>query len=168
MNRKTNSKQIVEKINLIRKKIPHATIRTTLIVGFPQETNEQFEELLNFIKKIKFDRLGCFSYSKEEGTKAALLKGQIPEKIKEKRRKKIYQTSEKILKQKSIEQIGKVVEVIVDKKTKDLYIARTKKDLPEVDCCVFFSSKEKIEIGEIIKVKITGIEKNLNLFGILD
>ena len=168
MNRKINSKQIIEKINLIRKKIPNATLRTTLIVGFPGETDSQFEELLNFVETIKFDRLGCFSYSQEEGTKAALFKNQIEEKTKKKRRKKIYITSEKILKQKAMKETKKTVEVIVDEKTDDLYVGRTKKDLPEVDCCVFFSSKKHIEIGEILEVEIKGIDKNLNLFGTLD
>ena len=85
MNRKTNSKQIIEKINLIRKIIPNATIRTSLIAGFPGETQEQFNELLNFVKKIKFNRLGCFKYSNEEGTKSFNFKNQISEKVKLKR-----------------------------------------------------------------------------------
>lgn len=172
MNRKTNKKQILEKIELIRKNIENATLRTSLIVGFPGETEKQFRELLNFVKEIKFDRLGCFTYSQEEGTKAALLEDQIDEKTKEKRRKSIYKASEKILKEKALVDVGNTVEVIVDQEIDKyidvtMYVGRTKKDAPKVDCVVFFSTEKKLKIGDIVDVYIKGIDKNSNLFGVL-
>lgn len=172
MNRKTNKKQILEKIELIRKNIENATLRTSLIVGFPGETEKQFRELLNFVKEIKFDRLGCFTYSQEEGTKAALLEDQIDEKTKEKRRKAIYKASEKILKEKALVDVGNTVEVIVDQEIDryidvTMYVGRTKKDAPKVDCVVFFSTEKKLKIGDIVDVYIKGIDKNSNLFGVL-
>ncbi len=172
MNRKTNKKQILEKIELIRKNIENATLRTSLIVGFPGETEKQFKELLNFVKEIKFDRLGCFSYSQEEGTKAALLENQIDENTKEKRRKAIYKISEKILKQKALADVEKTIEVIVDQEVDTyidvtIYMSRTKKDAPKVDCVVFFSTEKKLKIGDIVNVYIKGIDRNSNLFGVL-
>ena len=172
MNRKTNKKQILEKIELIRKNIENATLRTSLIVGFPGETEKQFKELLNFVKEIKFDRLGCFSYSQEEGTKAALLENQIDENTKEKRRKAIYKISEKILKQKALANVEKTIEVIVDQEVDTyidvtIYMSRTKKDAPKVDCVVFFSTEKKLKIGDIVNVYIKGIDRNSNLFGVL-
>ena len=172
MNRKTNKKQILEKIELIRKNIENATLRTSLIVGFPGETEKQFKELLNFVKEIKFDRLGCFSYSQEEGTKAALLENQIDENTKEKRRKAIYKISEKILKQKALADVEKTIEVIVDQEVDTyidvtVYMSRTKRDAPKVDCVVFFSTEKKLKIGDIVNVYIKGIDRNSNLFGVL-
>lgn len=173
MNRKTNKKQILEKINLIRKNIENATLRTSLIVGFPGETQKQFKELLNFVKEAKFDRLGCFSYSQEEGTKAALLEDQIEDNIKEKRKRDIYKISEKILKQKALSEVDSVTEVIIDQKINtymniNMYKGRTKKDAPDVDCCVFFSSEKELKVGNIVNIYIKGIDKNSNLFGILN
>ena len=164
MNRKTNSKQIIEKINLIRKIIPNATIRTSLIAGFPGETDEQFNELLNFVKEIKFNRLGCFKYSNEEGTKSFNFKNQISEEVKQKRTKLIYEASEKIIKQQAKEEISKNLTVIVDEKQNNTYIGRTKKDAPEVDCLVYFNSSEKLNNGDFVKVKITAVEEE-NLIG---
>ncbi len=173
MNRKTNKKQILEKIELIRKNIENATLRTSLIVGFPGETEKQFKELLNFVKEIKFDRLGCFSYSQEEGTKAALLEDQIDKKTKEERRNAIYKASEKILKQKALNEVDSVVEVIVDQEIDKyidvtMYLGRTKKDAPDVDSVVFFSTEKKLKIGDIVNVYIKGIDRNSNLFGVLN
>ncbi len=165
MNRKTNSKQIIEKINLIRKIIPNATIRTSLIAGFPGETQEQFNELLNFVKKIKFNRLGCFKYSNEEGTKSFNFKNQISEKVKLKRTKLIYEESEKIIIKQAKEEISKNLTVIVDEKQdENNYIGRTKKDAPEADCLVYFNSSEELKNGDFVKVKITATQEE-NLVG---
>lgn len=165
MNRKTNSKQIIEKINLIRKIIPNATIRTSLIAGFPGETQEQFNELLNFVKKIKFNRLGCFKYSNEEGTKSFNFKNQISEKVKLKRTQLIYKESEKIIIKQAKEEISKNLTVIVDEKQdENKYIGRTKKDAPEVDCLVYFNSSEKLKNGDFVKVKVTATKEE-NLVG---
>lgn len=164
MNRKTTSKQIIEKLNLIRSIAPNATIRTSLIAGFPGETTAQFNQLLNFVLEFKFNRLGCFSYSREEGTKAYHLKNQISEKIKQQRTKLIYKVSNKIIEKNALKQISKILDVIVDKKMKDFYVGRTKKDAPEVDCCVFFSSNKNLNVGDIVKVKINST-KSQNLIG---
>ncbi len=165
MNRKTNKTQIVKTINLIRNMIPDATIRTSLIVGFPQETQKQFEELLDFVTEIKFDRLGCFKYSKEENTKAFNFKNQIKESIKRERQMLIYEQSEKIIKKQSLNKINTTLTAMVEQKTKDnFYIARTEKDAPDVDCCVIFKSNKTLKNGDFVNLKITGT-KNLDLIG---
>lgn len=167
MNRKTTTKQIVEKLNLIKTIAPNATIRTSLIAGFPGETKAEFKELLNFVLEFKFNRLGCFSYSREEGTKAYSFKNQISEKTKQLRTKLIYKASNEIIKKKALKEVSKTLEVIVDKKLKDFYVGRTKKDAPEVDCCVFFSSNKALNVGDIVNVKINAT-KNQNLIGVLN
>ncbi len=164
MNRQTTSEKIIKKIELIRKILPNATIRTTVMTGFPGETNSQFEELLNFIETFKFDRLGCFSYSKEEGTKAANFKNQIDEKTKKLRTKLIYKVSEEIIQKKALKEKNKILKVIIDRKINNMYIGRTKKDAPEVDCCVFFSSIKHLQNGQFTYVKIKNA-KNTNLYG---
>ena len=164
MNRKTTAENIIEKINIIKEKIPTATIRTSLIAGFPGETDAQFEELLSFVKKTKFDRLGCFSYSKEEDTMAALLPNQISEKTKNLRTALIYSVSEKIIQQKALDEVSKTLEVVVDEKNENYYIARTEKDAPGVDCNVFFKSEKNLKSGDFVNVKITNA-KNGDLYG---
>ncbi len=164
MNRKTNSKQIFEKVELIRNILPNATLRTTLIAGFPGETDEQFEELLNFVKEIKFDRLGCFSYSKEEGTRAFNFENHVSEKVKKLRTKLIYNESSNILHKKAIECIGKNMEVIIDKKSSGVYVGRTEKDAPDIDCLVYFKANTNLNIGDIVNVKVEDVNEN-DLFG---
>ena len=164
MNRKTTSDEIIKKIELIRNILPKATIRTTLMTGFPGETNSQFEEMLNFVKTFKFDRLGCFSYSQEEGTKAATFENQIGEETKKQRTRLIYKVSEEIIQKKALEEKNKTIEVVVDRKINNLFIGRTKRDAPDVDCCVFFNSNKNLKKENFFYVKIK-YAKNGNLYG---
>lgn len=155
MNRKTTQEDIISKIELIRSEIPNAVIRTTLISGFPQESEEEFEDMVNFVSKIKFDRLGVFTYSKEEGTPAANMKGHIDQKTKEYRQGKIMEIQQRISLEKNQEYIGKTMEVLIEKNAEDnVYEARSFRDAPEIDGIVFVKSKNNLEKGSFVKVKI--------------
>ena len=158
MNRKI-SKQAIEKlIKQIRTEIPDATLRTSLIVGFPGETQENFEELYEFVKKTKFDKLGVFKYSKEENTPAASMPNQIHYKTKEARERKIMNLQKDISKEKLEKNIGKNITVLVENKSFDgrYLIGRTSRDVPEEDGIVYIKRNEKNEnaINEFIKCKI--------------
>lgn len=155
MARKSTGKQIKTVINKLRERIPGITIRTTLIVGFPDETEQDFEELLNFVEKTRFDRLGVFTYSKEEGTPAARLHNQIPFKIKKSRQSKIMKLQRQISKSINQEFIGKTLDVLVEGKTNtNKYFGRTYRDAPEIDGLVYIKSSEELKIGNYYPVKI--------------
>lgn len=149
MNRKTSKKNITELIEKIRNKIPEVTLRTSLIVGFPGETNSEFEELLEFVKTTKFDKLGAFQYSKEEGTPAAKLPSQIHGNTKKSRYNKIMSEQQEISRENLEKKIGKECEVLIENVSfdKKYYIGRTKQDVPEIDGLVYikndFSKKEQ-------------------------
>ncbi len=132
------------------------TIRTTVITGFPGETDEQFEELCEFCQEIKFDRLGCFAFSAEEGTKAYTMDNQIDEDVKQNRCDILMEIQNNILFASNEDKVGKVIEVIVDgfDKYAECYIARSKDDAPEIDCNVFFTSENSHIIGDFVKVNI--------------
>lgn len=153
MNRKTDQKSILALIKKIRKKIPNCAIRTSVIVGFPTETESEFKELLNFIKKVKFEKLGVFTYSQEEGTKAANLPGQIHHMTKKRRMREIMEAQQKITADKLKDFIGKRIKVLVLAKGKDYYLGRTEYDAPEVDGLVFINRKS-LKIGQFYQVKI--------------
>ena len=163
MNRKTSKEQIENLIKKIRNKIPEATLRTSLIVGFPGETEEDFEELKEFVKKAKFDKLGTFIYSKEEGTPAEKLPNQIHGNTKKARYNKIMKEQQKISKQNLENKIGKIYEVIIENKSFDgkYYIGRTKQDVPEIDGIVYLKNNKKIDekeiLNEIIKCKVVEV-----------
>ena len=163
MNRKTSKEQIENLIKTIRNKIPEATLRTSLIVGFPGETEEDFEELKEFVKKAKFDKLGTFIYSKEEGTPAEKLPNQIHGNTKKARYNKIMKEQQKISKQNLENKIGKIYEVIIENKSFDgkYYIGRTKQDVPEIDGIVYLKNNKKIDekeiLNEIIKCKVVEV-----------
>lgn len=160
MLRKDNKKLIYDKIKKIRKEIPNAIIRTTVIVGFPGETEEDYNELLNALKELKFDKLGAFSYSPEEGTKAASFEHQIDEKVKEKRLKKLYEVQKEISLSLNKKRVGNVYETLVDDVSEDsnFFISRTYMDSPDVDGRTYIkideNSSKKIIVGEFVKVKI--------------
>ncbi len=155
MNRRTSKENLMEKINLIRKHIPNAVLRTSIIVGFPSETEEEFEELKEFIKEVKFDRLGVFTYSQEEDTPAAKLKDQVEEEIKHKRRDELMILQQQISFEKNKAKIGRNYEVLVEEKIEDeLYTGRTYADAYEIDGLVYIKVKKKIEIGDFVEVKI--------------
>lgn len=162
MNRHTTKEKVEELIRKIRKEIPEVILRTSLIVGFPGETDEDFEELYNFVQEAKFDKLGVFPYSKEDGTPAEKLPNQIPEKIKKQRLNKIMRVQKKISKEKLQEKIGKEYEVLVESKTFDAkyLVGRTQMDSPEIDGLVYVKNdSQKNCIGKIVKCKITGVEE---------
>ena len=156
MNRKGDKKCIIGVIDKIRAKIPEMTIRTTLITGFPSETEEQFEELAEFVKETRFDRLGCFPYSAEEDTAAALMDGQIDEQTKQDRADNIMEMQTAISAEKNEEKIGLVTEVLIEGWDDYIkcYFGRTPWDAPEVDGKIFFMSDRPLVIGDYVKVQI--------------
>ena len=157
MNRKSNEESIKELIKKIRKEIPNVIIRTSLIVGFPGETQEDFEKLCEFVKTAKFDRMGAFTYSKEDGTPAERLPNQIHGNTKKARYNKIMKIQKEISDQKGKEKIGKTYEVLVENKSFDgkYLVGRTYMDVPDEDGVVYIESSDTSLIGKFIKVKIT-------------
>ena len=157
MNRKSNSKSIEETINKIREEIPNVILRTTFIVGFPGETEEDFFELYEFVNRAKFEKLGAFKYSKEDGTPAARLKEQVHYKKKQVRYDQIMTLQNQIAKIKLEEKIGNTYEAIVDsiENNGKLLIARSYMDIPNEDGVIYIPNKGNINIGDFINVKIT-------------
>ena len=166
MNRKTTGKDIENLIEKIKKEIPDAILRTSLIVGFPGETEEDFQALENFVSKAKFDKLGVFTYSKEEGTPAARLPEQIHYKTKQKRYNKIMEIAQKASKENLQKTLGKTYEVLIESKTFDnkYYIGRTYMDIPNEDGVVFAKNTKPISEGTWVKCEITDI-KDYDLIG---
>lgn len=156
MNRKTSKQQIKENIDRIRKEIPEASIRTSIIVGFPTETQEQFDELCEFVKEVKFDRLGVFAYSREEDTPAAILEGQIDEDIKQERKNRLMEIQQGISYEKNKTFVGSTLEIMIDEKVEDgLYEGRSYRDMMEIDGLVFVKTQEDLKKGQFVNVKIT-------------
>ena len=155
MNRPViDNKKLIKKI---RKLIPSVAIRTTFIVGYPGETEEDFQELYNFIKEMKIDKLGIFEFSREKNTKAYKLKPQIPSKIKKQRKKQLMELQQQVSKEINNKLIGKKLACIVEAINEDgIVVGRTYKDAPEVDGLVFINTKTPVTPGDIITVKITG------------
>ena len=154
MNRKTAKKKIISLIEKIRKKIPNVTIRTSVIVGFPSERDCEFKELLRFISEVKFERLGVFIYSREEGTSAYRFPGQIPERIKQERFNIIMEKQKEISDSINRSFLGKELDVLIEEKDKDLYMGRSQADAPEVDGQIFIRTKKDLKIGEFVRAKI--------------
>ena len=159
MNRKSNGKSIRELIKKIRNEIPNVVIRTTVMVGFPGETKEDFEELYNFLKEAKFDKLGCFSYSKEDGTPAARIKEQIHPMTKKSRYNKIMSLQQKISKGNLQLQIGKEVGILIEEKIANkIYVGRTYMDVPEIDGVAYITTEQDLNIGDFTKAKIVDVD----------
>lgn len=157
MKRGLGGHKTIDLINKIKKTLPNVALRTTLIVGYPGETEEEFEQLLDFVKQIRFDRLGVFIYSPEEDTSAFALKDNIPDNIKEDRRDRLMMLQQEISYELNKQKIDSVMKVIIDKKEGDSYIGRTEFDSPDVDNEVIIkNAKSDIKIGEFYNVKITG------------
>jgi len=154
MNRKMTKQQVVDIIAKIRRIRPDVAIRTSIIVGFPGETEKEFNELLDFIKETKFERLGAFTYSREEGTPAHDLKGQVPQKIKSQRLDLIMATQREISKSVNDKFLGKTLEVLIDEEDNGNYLGRSQYDAPEVDGLVYVKSRRKLRVGEFARVKI--------------
>ena len=157
MGRRTSKKDIVSLIKKLRKEIPDISLRTSLITGFPTESEEEAEELLKFVKDIKFDRLGVFTYSKEENTLAATFKPQIKESVKKQRQKAIMEAQREISLKRNKSFISKEVEVIIEgyNTEEGFYTARMFADAPDIDGCVFIESDENYLSGTFLKVRIT-------------
>ena len=159
MNRQSNGESIRNLIKKLRKEIPDVVIRTTVMVGFPGETKQDFEELYNFIKEAKFDKLGCFMYSKEEGTPAARIKEQVHYMTKKSRYNKIMSMQKQISKENLENKIGKNVEVLVEEVAFDgkTYVGRSYMDVPEIDGIVYINSKENLKLGEFTKTTVKDV-----------
>ena len=167
MNRRTSKQQIEKLIEKLRTEIPNVTLRTSLIVGFPGETIQDFEELQKFVEKAKFDKLGVFMYSKEDGTPAAKLLGQIHSNTKKSRYNKIMQEQQKISNENLKRKIGQEIEVIVENilPEEQLLIGRTKQDVPDIDGVIYIKGKTKKSlIGKFVNVKIIDV-KEYDLIG---
>ncbi|CEI73531.1 MULTISPECIES: 30S ribosomal protein S12 methylthiotransferase RimO [Romboutsia] len=155
MNRKTTKEDILSKIEMIRKHIPDATIRTTIIVGFPGETEEDFNEVVEFAKEVKFDRLGAFAYSREEDTPADKLPNHIEQEIKEQRRDKLMLEQQKISQELNEAKVGNTYEVLIEEQIEDkVYIGRTQGDAEEIDSIVYVKSEDQLNVGDFVKVRI--------------
>ena len=157
MARKTNKETIIGKIDLLREKVPGITLRTSLIVGFPGETEEDFNELCRFLKNYKLDNVGVFTYSQEEGTAAAKLPNQVDEDVKIKRKEKLMNIQRGIVKDLNKLKIGNIYDTIIDGSTGEYYIGRNYEMAPEIDGLIYITKGKVLKKGDIIKVKITNI-----------
>ena len=158
MGRRTSKAQLKEIIGKLREEIPDITLRTTLITGFPGETEEQHEELVEFVDEMEFDRLGVFTYSPEEDTPAALMDNQIEEEVKEDRQAELMELQQDIAFDLAEDMIGKEVLVLIEGKVADenAYVGRTYKDAPNVDGLIFVNTEEELMSGDFARVKVTG------------
>ena len=158
MGRRTSKEQLIEIVEKLRREIPDIAIRTTLITGFPGETQEQHEELMEFVDEMEFDRLGVFTYSPEEDTPAATFADQIEESVKEERQADLMELQQEIAFELAEEMIGKEILVMIEGKVADenAYVGRTYKDAPNVDGLIFVESDEELMSGDFAKVRVTG------------
>lgn len=158
MGRRTTRRQLESIVGKLRQEIPDITLRTTLITGFPGETKEQHEELMEFVDEMEFDRLGVFTYSPEEDTKAADMPDQIPEDTKEERREELMELQQEIAFDQAEAMIGREVLVMVEGKVvdEDAYVGRTYRDAPNVDGLIFIHTQEELVSGDFARVKVTG------------
>lgn len=158
MNRFGDYNSLKDLILKMKKNIPNLSLRTTFMVGFPGETEEQFEELCRFVKDIKFDKMGCFAYSPEEDTPAYSFENQIDDAVKQKRADVLMDIQYTITEEANKSKIGNVYKVIIDEKDDDKYIGRSYLDSPEIDSGIIFTSDKELEIGTFVDVKITDFD----------
>ena len=158
MGRRTDKEQLENIIGTLRREIPDIALRTTMISGFPGETEEDHEELLAFVDEMEFERLGVFAYSAEEDTPAADFEDQIPDEVKEARRDEVMELQQEIAFEKSESMVGRVLDVMIEGKVADepAYVARTYMDAPGVDGYLFVNSGELFMSGDFVRVKVTG------------
>ena len=161
MARRTNQKEILSKIEMIRKKMPDCTIRTSIIVGFPGETDEHFNDLYEFVKKVRFDRMGVFTYSQEEDTPAAEFADQLDEEIKEQRLDKLMTLQQGISLELNKAKIGQTLDVLVEGYDEEsfLFYGRSRGDSIEVDGKVYFATENEVSEGDIVRVKIVNADE---------
>ncbi len=158
MGRRTTKAELVEIIEKLRSEIPDIILRTTLITGFPGETEEDHQELMDFVDQMEFDRLGVFTYSLEEDTPAASMEGQIPEELKEERKDQLMELQQEISLEKGQQRVGQVVSVMIEGQIsgESAYIGRTYGDAPKVDGYIFVQTGELLVTGDFVNVRITG------------
>lgn len=154
MGRKTNKEDIINKIELIRSKVKGIVLRTSLIVGFPGEDEDSFNELKDFLKEYKLDKVGVFTYSREEGTPAAKMDNQIDEEIKKQREKELMLIQREVSREINELKINNIYDILIEGDNGEFYFGRNYEMIPDVDGKVYFKSEEKLEIGSIVKVQI--------------
>lgn len=169
MGRRTSRQQLVDIIDKLRREIPDIALRTTLITGFPGETQEEHEELMAFVDEMEFDRLGVFTYSQEEDTPAAAMEGQIPEDVKEARKAELMELQQEVSFDKNETMVGKTVLAMVEGYLSDenAYVARTQADTPGIDGYLFINTGETLVSGDFVRVRITGALE-YDLIGVLE
>lgn len=158
MGRRTDKDDLVRIITKLRREIPDIALRTTLICGFPGETEAQHEELMQFVNDMEFDRLGAFIYSPEEGTPAAEMEDQVPEEVKLERQAAVMELEQEVIFDKNEEMAGKELYAFIEGKVADenAYVGRTYMDAPDVDGYIFINTSEELMTGDFVKVKVTG------------
>ena len=161
MGRRTSRAELEAVIAKLREEIPDITLRTTLITGFPGETEEDHEILKAFIEDMRFDRLGVFTYSPEEGTPAEKMPDQVPEELKEERRDELMLLQQEISAEKTAEMIGRTLEILVEGRIPEegVYVGRTYRDAPEVDGYIFLNAEEDIISGDFVTAEVTGADE---------
>lgn len=158
MGRKTSKEELTRIVRKLRQEIPDICLRTTLITGFPGETEEDHEELMAFVDEMEFDRLGVFTYSQEEDTPAADMPNQVPEEVKKERQAELMELQQEIAFEAAEEMTGKMVTAMIEGKVADenAYVARTYKDAPNVDGFMFINTSRELMTGDFVKAKVTG------------
>ena len=158
MGRRTNKEELMERIGKLRQEIPDIAIRTTLISGFPGETESDHEELMDFVNEMEFERLGVFAYSAEEDTPAFSYPDQVPEEVKEERRDEIMELQQDIAFEHCENMVGRVLTVLIEGKVVDepAYVGRTYMDAPNVDGLIFVNGDVELMSGDFVRVKVTG------------
>ena len=166
MNRQTNKEQIESLIAKLRKEIPDVTLRTSLIVGFPGEKQQDFDELSKFVEEARFDKLGAFMYSKEEGTPAAKLPEQVYGKTKKSRYNKIMKIQQEVSKENLQNKIGQEVEILIEDISFDrkYLIGRTKQDVPDIDGVIYIKNRDDKLVNQFVKAKVIDVS-NYDLIG---
>lgn len=165
MRRRISKAETEELVARLRREIPDIALRTTMLVGFPGESEEDFEELCDFVQRVRFDRLGAFAYSEEEGTPSALhLTDDVPEEVKEERVDRLMKIQKRISLALNAERVGKTLRVIVDRKEGDYYVTRSQYDSPEVDEEILVAATEPLEEGDMVNIVITDCEE-YDLYG---
>lgn len=154
MGRRTNKEAIINKIETLRAKVPGIALRTSLIVGFPGETDENFEELEKFLEEYKLENVGVFAYSQEEDTPAAKMEGQVDEKVKINRQKKLMALQRKVVKAQNQLKIGNIYDIIIDGNNGEYYTGRSYEMAPEIDGLIYIKKEKSLNLGDIVKVKI--------------
>ena len=168
MGRRTNSKELRDMVHYLRQEIPDIALRTTLITGFPGESEQDFEQLKEFVEELRFDRLGVFTYSREEDTPAATMEDQIPEEVKQDRQAELMELQQEISLEKGNNRIGQELLVMIEGKVsgESAYIGRTYGDAPKVDGYIFVQTGELLMTGDFAKVRVTGALE-YDLIGVL-